>query len=152
MKTFPDNRMRFFIGDIRDSKRLQRAFHGIDYVIHAAALKQVPTLEYNPFEAVLTNIVSAQNIINAAIDQGVKKVVGLPTDQAVNPINLYDATKLCMEKLLVASNSYSDLEGTRFSVVRYGNVVGSRGNVIPFILERAKSGRLPITDKRMTRF
>lgn len=144
--------LRFFLGDIRDQERLYRAFHGIDIVVHAAALKQVPTLEYNPFEAVKTNILGAENIISAAIDQKVKKVVALSTDKAVNPVNLYGATKLCMEKLFVAGNAYAGDNPTRFSVVRYGNVVGSRGSVIPFFLERRASGVLPITDERMTRF
>jgi UDP-N-acetylglucosamine 4,6-dehydratase/5-epimerase len=149
---FKDARLRFFIGDVRDTQRLSRAFTGVDVVIHAAALKQVPTLEYNPFEAVQTNILGAENIINAAIDQNVKKVVALSTDKAVNPINLYGATKLCAEKLFVAGNSYAAGIDTRFSVVRYGNVVGSRGSVIPFFLEKRKEGVLPITDERMTRF
>ncbi|MBI3548556.1 MAG: UDP-N-acetylglucosamine 4,6-dehydratase (inverting) [Elusimicrobia bacterium] len=147
-----DQRLRFFIGDVRDLQRLQRAFHGVDYVVHAAALKQVPTLEYNPFEAVLTNIVGAENIINAAIDQNVKKVVALSTDKAVNPINLYGATKLCAEKLFIAGNSYAAAMDTRFSVARYGNVIGSRGSVIPLFLKCRKDGVLPITDERMTRF
>ena len=150
--TMRDTRLRFFIGDVRDPQRLQRAFHGVDFVVHAAALKQVPTLEYNPFEAVLTNIVGAENIINAAIDTGVRRVVALSTDKAVNPINLYGATKLCAEKLFIAGNSYAAATGTRFSVVRYGNVVGSRGSVVPFFLSRRKEGVLPITDERMTRF
>lgn len=147
-----DERIRFFIGDVRDLQRLQRAFHGVDYVVHAAALKQVPTLEYNPFEAVLTNIIGAQNVINAAIDQGVERVIALSTDKAVNPINLYGATKLCAEKLFIAGNSYASALRTHFSVVRYGNVVGSRGSVIPSFLEKKKTGFLPITDLRMTRF
>jgi len=143
--------MRYFIGDIRDKDRLYRAFHGVDYVIHAAALKQVPALEYNPFEAIETNIIGAQNIIDAAIDREVKKVIFISTDKAVNPINLYGATKLCAEKLFVAGNSYA--RGiTRFSVVRYGNVIGSRGSVIPFFLNYRQNGKLPITDLRMTRF
>ncbi|MBI3553514.1 MAG: UDP-N-acetylglucosamine 4,6-dehydratase (inverting) [Elusimicrobia bacterium] len=147
-----DERLRFFIGDVRDLQRLQRAFHGIDFVVHAAALKQVPALEYNPFEAVLTNIVGAENIINAAMDQGVQKVVALSTDKAANPINLYGATKLCAEKLFVAGNSYAGGLKARFSVVRYGNVVGSRGSVIPLFLEKRKTGPLTVTDARMTRF
>lgn len=149
---FKDERLRFFVGDVRDAQRLSRAFHGVDIVIHAAALKQVPTLEYNPFEAVLTNIVGAENVINAAIDQGVTKVVALSTDKAANPINLYGATKLCAEKLFVAGNSYAATTPTRFSVVRYGNVVGSRGSVIPLFLAQRHEGVLPITDERMTRF
>jgi len=143
--------IRYFIGDIRDKDRLYRAFHGVDYVIHAAALKQVPALEYNPFEAVQTNIVGAQNIIDAAIDNDVKKVILVSTDKAVNPINLYGATKLCAEKLFVAGNSYAGGK-TKFSVVRYGNVVGSRGSVIPLFLKCRQNGSLPITDSRMTRF
>lgn len=152
---FPHSRyknIRFFIGDVRDKERLNRAFQGVDYVIHAAALKQVPTLEYNPFEAVKTNIIGAQNIINVAIDQKVKRVIALSTDKAANPINLYGATKLCSDKLFVAGNSYTGRDGTIFGVVRYGNVLGSRGSVIPFFLERRKTGVLPITDPNMTRF
>ncbi len=144
--------IRYFIGDVRDKERLYRAFQGVDYVIHAAALKQVPTLEYNPFEAVKTNILGAQNVINVAIDQGVKKVVALSTDKAANPINLYGATKLCSDKLFISGNSYTRRDGSIFSVVRYGNVVGSRGSVIPFFLERKAEGVLPVTDPRMTRF
>jgi len=143
--------MRYFIGDIRNKDRLYRGFYGVDFVIHAAALKQVPALEYNPFEAVETNIIGAQNIIDAAIDRGVKKVIFVSTDKAVNPINLYGATKLCAEKLFVAGNSYAGGR-TKFSVVRYGNVVGSRGSVIPFFLKYKQNGSLPITDVRMTRF
>jgi UDP-N-acetylglucosamine 4,6-dehydratase len=151
---FPDpkGRMRYFIGDIRDRNRLSRAFHGVDFVVHAAALKQVPTLEYNPFEAVLTNVIGGQNIIDAAIDQGVQRVVALSTDKAVNPVNLYGATKLCMEKLFVAGNNYAGGTKTRFGVVRYGNVMGSRGSVIPLFLKLRDTGVLPITDERMTRF
>jgi len=144
--------MRYFIGDVRDKERLDRAFHEVDYVIHAAALKHVPAAEYNPFEAVKTNILGAQNIINVAIDQKVKKVVALSTDKAANPINLYGATKLCSDKLFVAGNSYVGKDHTIFSVVRYGNVVGSRGSVIPFFLKQKETGVLPITDPRMTRF
>jgi UDP-N-acetylglucosamine 4,6-dehydratase len=144
--------MRYFIGDVRDKERLYRAFQGVDFVIHAAALKQVPAAEYNPFEAVKTNIVGAQNIINVAIDQGVKKVVALSTDKAANPINLYGATKLCADKLFIAGNAYVGRDHTVFSVVRYGNVVGSRGSVIPFFLKQRETGVLPITDPRMTRF
>ena len=144
--------MRFFIGDVRDKERLYRAFQGVDYIIHAAALKQVPAAEYNPFEAVKTNIIGAQNIINVAIDQKVKKVIALSTDKAANPINLYGATKLCSDKLFVAGNSYVGRNQTTFSVVRYGNVVGSRGSVIPYFLKQKKTGILTITDKRMTRF
>ncbi len=144
--------MRYFLGDIRDKERLERAFDGIDYVIHAAALKQVPAAEYNPFEAVKTNILGAQNVINVAIDKKVKRVIALSTDKAANPINLYGATKLCADKLFVAGNAYVGRDETRFSVVRYGNVAGSRGSVIPFFLKKRKSGVLPITDPRMTRF
>jgi UDP-N-acetylglucosamine 4,6-dehydratase/5-epimerase len=144
--------MRYFIGDVRDKERLYRAFTKVDYVIHAAALKQVPTAEYNPFEAVKTNILGAENIINVAIDKGVKKVIALSTDKAANPINLYGATKLCSDKLFIAGNSYVGREDTIFSVVRYGNVVGSRGSVIPFFLKQKETGVLPITDPRMTRF
>jgi UDP-N-acetylglucosamine 4,6-dehydratase len=152
---FPDSKydcMRYFIGDVRDKERLYRAFHGVDYVIHAAALKQVPAAEYNPFEAVKTNILGAENVINVAIDKGVKKVIALSTDKAANPINLYGATKLCSDKLFIAGNSYVGREETILSVVRYGNVVGSRGSVIPFFLQQRETGTLTITDPRMTRF
>lgn len=144
--------MRYFIGDVRDKERLNRAFQGVDIVIHAAALKQVPAAEYNPFEAVKTNILGAQNVINVSSDQGVKKVIALSTDKAANPINLYGATKLCSDKLFIAGNAYVGRDESIFSVVRYGNVVGSRGSVIPFFLEKRKTGVLPITDPRMTRF
>jgi UDP-N-acetylglucosamine 4,6-dehydratase len=144
--------IRYFIGDVRDKERLNRAFYGIDYVIHAAAMKQVPAAEYNPFEAVKTNIIGAQNVINVAIDQGVKKVMALSTDKAANPINLYGATKLCSDKLFIAGNSYGSHKETIFSVVRYGNVVGSRGSVIPFFMKFKDNGYLPITDPNMTRF
>ncbi len=144
--------LRFFIGDVRDAERLRRAFEGIDVVVHAAALKQVPAAEYNPFEAVKTNVLGAENVINAALDQGVERVIALSTDKAANPINLYGATKLCSDKLFVAGNAYSGARKARFSVVRYGNVVGSRGSVVPFFLARRRSGVLPITDPRMTRF
>lgn len=144
--------IRYFIGDIRDKERLYRAFHGVDYVIHAAALKQVPAAEYNPFEAVKTNILGAENIINVAIDQGIKKVIALSTDKAANPINLYGATKLCADKLFIAGNSYVGRDDTIFSVVRYGNVMGSRGSVIPFFLKQKETGTLSITDPQMTRF
>jgi UDP-N-acetylglucosamine 4,6-dehydratase len=152
VERFPNANIRFLLGDIRDAQRLQRAFQGIDVVIHAAALKQVPALEYNPFEAVQTNVIGAENIINAAIDAGVERVVALSTDKAVNPVNLYGATKLCMEKLFVAGNSYAAGKKTRFSAVRYGNVVGSRGSVVPLFLDKRKTGELPVTDDRMTRF
>ena len=152
---FPDSKygcIRYFIGDIRDKERLHRAFSNVDFVIHAAALKQVPAAEYNPFEAVKTNILGGQNVINVAIDQGVKKVIALSTDKAANPINLYGATKLCSDKLFIAGNSYVGTDDTVFSVVRYGNVAGSRGSVIPFFLKKKENGILPITDPRMTRF
>lgn len=153
---FPDkkDRLRFFIGDVRDKERLKRAFEKVDYVVHAAAMKQVPTCEYNPFEAIKTNIYGAQNIIDAALDKEVKKVVALSTDKAVNPINLYGGTKLVSDKLFIAANSYSGAEGSIFSVVRYGNVAGSRGSIIPFFKSILKKGEktLPITDERMTRF
>jgi UDP-N-acetylglucosamine 4,6-dehydratase/5-epimerase len=151
-KRLSSPRLRYFIGDVRDDKRLHRALDGIDVVVHAAALKQVPTCEYNPFEAIKTNVLGAENIINAAIDQGVERVIALSTDKAANPVNLYGATKLCSDKLFVAGNAYSAGHRTRFSVVRYGNVVGSRGSVIPFFAERRATGTLPITDPRMTRF
>ncbi len=147
-----DPRIRFFIGDVRDRDRLYRAFEGVDVVIHAAALKQVPAAEYNPLEAIRTNVDGAANVIDAALDRGVSRVVALSTDKAANPINLYGATKLCSDKLFVAANSYAGRKGTRFAVVRYGNVVGSRGSVLPRFLERKSSGVLPLTDPRMTRF
>ena len=144
--------IRYFLGDVRDVDRLYRAFDGVDYVIHAAALKQVPAAERNPFEVIKTNIIGAENIINAAIDRDVKKVVALSTDKAANPINLYGATKLCSDKLFISGNSYSGRHRTKFSVVRYGNVIGSRGSVIPIFKETRKKGIIPITDPRMTRF
>jgi len=147
-----DNRVRFFIGDIRDKERLVRALDGIDYVVHAAATKIVPTAEYNPFECIKTNVLGAMNLIDACIDRGVRRVVALSTDKASNPVNLYGATKLAADKLFIAGNSYSGLSQTRFGVVRYGNVMGSRGSVIPFFLSIAEKGVLPITDERMTRF
>jgi len=147
-----DSRVRFFIGDVRDKDRLSRALDGIDYVVHAAATKIVPTAEYNPFECVKTNINGAMNLIDACIDRGVKRVVALSTDKASSPSNLYGATKLASDKLFVAGNSYSGECKTRFSVVRYGNVMGSRGSVIPFFISISDSGVLPITDNRMTRF
>ena len=152
---FPESKyscIRFFLGDVRDKERMNRAFRNVDYVIHAAAIKQVPAAEYNPFEAVKTNILGAQNIINVAIDQGVKKIIALRTDKAANPINLYGATKLCSDKLFIAGNSYVGHDKTIFSVVRYGNVAGSRGSVIPFFIKCRETGVLPITDPRMTRF
>src|SRR6185369_4532330 len=144
--------IRYFVGDVRDKERISRALEGIDIVIHAAALKQVPACEYNPFEAIKTNVLGAQNVIEAAIDRGVKQVVALSTDKAAAPINLYGATKLCSDKLFVAANNFKGKRDIRFSVVRYGNVIGSRGSVIPFFLSRMKEGVLPITDERMTRF
>lgn len=147
-----DDRVRFFIGDVRDRERLYRALDGVDYVVHAAATKIVPTAEYNPFECVKTNVDGAMNLIDACIDKGVKGVVALSTDKASSPINLYGATKLASDKLFVAGNSYSGEHGTRFSVVRYGNVMGSRGSVIPFFMSIKNKGELPITDERMTRF
>lgn len=147
-----DDRVRFFIGDVRDKDRLYRALDGVDYVVHAAATKIVPTAEYNPFECVKTNINGAMNVIDACIDKGVKRVVALSTDKASSPVNLYGATKLASDKLFVAGNSYSGGAGTRFSVVRYGNVMGSRGSVIPFFMSIKDKGVLPITDLRMTRF
>jgi UDP-N-acetylglucosamine 4,6-dehydratase/5-epimerase len=147
-----DPRVRFFIGDVRDSGRLWRAFDGIEVVVHAAALKQVPAAEYNPFEAIKTNILGAQNVIDAALDRRVERVIALSTDKASSPINLYGATKLVSDKLFVAANVYAGANATRFAVVRYGNVVGSRGSVIPFFERLAPTGILPITDDRMTRF
>ncbi|GEK33618.1 UDP-N-acetylglucosamine 4,6-dehydratase (inverting) [Kurthia sibirica] len=149
---FTDSRIRFFIGDVRDKDRLYRAFDGVDIVIHAAALKHVGACEYNPFEAVKTNIHGAQNIIDAAIDQGVEKVIALSTDKACSPINLYGATKLASDKLFIAANAYVGDKKTKFSVVRYGNVVGSRGSVVPFFKKMRETGTVPVTDERMTRF
>ncbi len=147
-----DERLRFFIGDVRDRERLYRAMNEVDIVIHAAALKQVPTCEYNPIEAVKTNIDGAANVIDAAIDNGVEKVINVSTDKAVEPINLYGATKLVAEKLFIQGNAYAGGRKTRFSCVRYGNVVGSRGSVVPLFLEQKKNGEITITDERMTRF
>ncbi len=144
--------LRYFIGDVRDRDRLNRALQGIDIVVHAAALKQVPACEYNPFEAIKTNVLGAQNLIEAAMDNGVSKVVALSTDKAAAPINLYGATKLCSDKLFVAANNFKGKRDIKFSVVRYGNVMGSRGSVIPFFLNKRSEGVLPITDERMTRF
>lgn len=149
---YTDPRIRFFIGDVRDKERLFRAFDGVDVVIHAAALKHVGICEYNPFEAIKTNINGAQNIIETAIDRGVERVIALSTDKAASPVNLYGATKLASDKLFVAANSYAGNKKTRFSVVRYGNVVGSRGSVVPFFKKIRSTGKLPITDVRMTRF
>lgn len=152
-KKFPgDSRVRFFIGDVRDRERLYRALDGVDYVVHAAATKIVPTAEYNPFECVKTNINGAMNLIDACIDKGIERVVALSTDKACSPANLYGATKLASDKLFIAGNSYAGGHTTRFAVVRYGNVMGSRGSVIPFFLSIGDSGVLPITDPRMTRF
>ncbi|KJJ86088.1 UDP-N-acetylglucosamine 4,6-dehydratase [Candidatus Omnitrophus magneticus] len=150
-KMFRDERLRFFIGDIRDADRLHRAFNGVNIIVHAAALKIVPTAEYNPFEAVKTNVIGSENIINLAIDNKVEKVIALSTDKAANPINLYGATKLCAEKMFIAANNYS-AGITKFSVVRYGNVFGSRGSVVPFFKQCISTGVVPITDERMTRF
>ena len=144
--------LKYVLGDVRDRDRLTRVFNGLDYVIHSAALKQVPAAELNPEEYIKTNVLGAMNVIDAALDNGVKKVIALSTDKAANPINLYGATKLCSDKLFVAANVHSAIEGTKFAVVRYGNVLGSRGSVIPFFKERAATGVLPITDERMTRF
>lgn len=151
-QVFQDPRLRYFLGDVRDKERLYRAFDGIEVVIHAAAMKQVPASEYNPMEAIKTNIIGAENVINVCIDQEVKHVIALSTDKAANPANLYGATKLCSDKLFIAANTLSGRHRTRFSVVRYGNVIGSRGSVIPFFMQRRTTGVLPITDPRMTRF
>jgi UDP-N-acetylglucosamine 4,6-dehydratase (inverting) len=152
MNGFDHPCLRYFIGDVRDKERLHRAMHGVNIIIHAAALKQVPACEYNPFEAVKTNILGAQNIIDSAIDERVEKVVALSTDKAVNPVNLYGATKLCAEKMFIQGNSYAGVGGTAFSCVRYGNVIGSRGSVIPLFMSQKKKGKMTITDERMTRF
>ncbi len=153
-KTFKENdgKIRYFIGDVRDKDRLKRAFQGVDYVVHAAALKQVPAMEYNPDEAIKTNVIGAMHVIDCAIENRVEKIIALSTDKACNPINLYGATKLCSDKLFVAGNHYVGEGKTRFAVVRYGNVIGSRGSVIPFFLEKKKIGVLPITDPKMSRF
>ena len=149
---FDHPNLRYFIGDIRDAARLRRAFEGVDFVVHAAALKQVPACEYNPMEAVKTNILGSSNVIDAALDAGVERVIALSTDKAVNPINLYGATKLAAEKLFVQSNAYAGGRESRFSCVRYGNVVGSRGSVVPVFLRQREEGIMTITDERMTRF
>lgn len=149
---FDHKSMRYFIGDVRDADRLRRALDGVDVVVHAAALKQVPSCEYNPIEAVMTNVIGARNVIEASLDRGVGRVVALSTDKAVNPINLYGATKLVAEKLFVQANSYGGGGATRFGCVRYGNVVGSRGSVIPLFVDQSKTGHLTVTDSRMTRF
>lgn len=145
-------KLRYFLGDVRDYQRLLQATDGVDVIVHAAAMKQIPAAEYNPMEAIKTNVIGAENIVNAAIQNGISKVVALSTDKAANPANLYGATKLCSDKLMVAGNILAGSRNTKFACVRYGNVLGSRGSVIPFFLERAKEGSLPITDERMTRF
>ncbi len=147
-----DSRVRYFIGDVRDASRLALACHGVEIIVHAAALKHVPIAEYNPFEAIKTNVLGAQNVIEAALATGVERVIALSTDKAANPINLYGATKLCSDKLFIAGNAYAGGKGPRMGVVRYGNVVGSRGSVVPFFRKQRESGRLTITDERMTRF
>src|SRR5262245_4535839 len=144
--------LRYFIGDVRDRERLERALHGIDTIVHASAMKQVVAAEYNPIECIKTNVLGAENIINAAINCGVKRIIALSTDKAVNPINLYGATKLCADKLFIAGNFLAGRDGPRFSIVRYGNVVGSRGSIVPLFQRLRESGKLPITDPRMTRF
>src|SRR5438874_7830411 len=149
---FGDDRLRFLIGDVRDRGRMTRAAQGADVVVHAAAMKQVPACEYNPFEAVRTNVLGSQHVTDAAIDAGVELVVALSTDKAVNPVNLYGATKLCAEKIIVQGNAYASLSKTRLSCVRYGNVIGSRGSVVPVFRQQVSEGRLTITDERMTRF
>ncbi|MDI3286257.1 UDP-N-acetylglucosamine 4,6-dehydratase (inverting) [Polyangium sp. 15x6] len=152
-QTLDDGRLRYFVGDVRDRDRLRRAFEGVDVVFHSAAMKHVPLAEYNPIEAIRTNISGAENVIDAALERGVERVVALSTDKAVNPVNLYGATKLCMEKLFVAANSYRGASrGTSFAVVRYGNVVGSKGSVVPLFLAQREKGEITITDPRMTRF
>lgn len=145
-------KLRYFLGDVRDYQRLLRATDGIDVIVHAAAMKQIPASEYNPMEAIKTNVIGAENIINASIENGIQRVVALSTDKAANPANLYGATKLCSDKLMIAGNVLAGARPTRFSAVRYGNVLGSRGSVIPFFLDKAKTGSIPITDERMTRF
>ena len=144
---FPDERMRFFLGDVRDGERLKRAFDRVDVVIHAAALKQVPAAEYNPFECIKTNVMGAQNVIDAAISAGVERVIALSTDKAASPVSLYGASKLCSDKLFIAGNAYAGGRGPRIAVVRYGNVVGSRGSVVQLFRRLAQKGRLPITDR-----
>jgi UDP-N-acetylglucosamine 4,6-dehydratase len=146
------DKIRYFLGDVRDYDRLKQATYGVDVIIHAAALKQIPAAEYNPMEAIKTNVLGAENIVNVAIENSISKVLALSTDKAANPANLYGATKLCSDKLMIAGNVLAGARRTQFSVVRYGNVLGSRGSVIPFFLEQAKSGIIPITDERMTRF
>jgi UDP-N-acetylglucosamine 4,6-dehydratase len=151
-ETIHSEKLRYFIGDVRDYQRLLRATDNVDVIIHAAAMKQIPASEYNPMEAIKTNILGAENIVNAAIENHVKKVIALSTDKAANPANLYGATKLCSDKLMVAGNTLAGLKETRFSVVRYGNVLGSRGSVIPFFQQKSQEGVIPITDEKMTRF
>jgi UDP-N-acetylglucosamine 4,6-dehydratase len=151
-RAFTSPLIRYFIGDVRDVERLHRAMRGVDVVVHAAAMKQVPACEYNPFEAVKTNVIGGANVIEAAIDAGVGRVLAISTDKAANPVNLYGATKLCAEKLFVQGNAYAGGSGTRFSCARYGNVVGSRGSVVPLFVEQRESGRVTVTDRRMTRF
>jgi UDP-N-acetylglucosamine 4,6-dehydratase len=146
------SKLRYFLGDVRDYQRLLRATDGIDVIVHAAAMKQIPASEYNPMEAIKTNVIGAENIVNASIENGIQRVVALSTDKAANPANLYGATKLCSDKLMIAGNVLAGANPTRFSAVRYGNVLGSRGSVIPFFLDKAKTGSIPITDERMTRF
>jgi len=146
------NKLRYFLGDVRDYERLKQATYGVDVIIHAAAIKQIPAAEYNPMETIKTNIIGAENIVNVAIENSVSRVIALSTDKAANPANLYGATKLCSDKLMIAGNVLSGARSTRFSVVRYGNVLGSRGSVIPFFIEQAKLGVIPITDEKMTRF
>ena len=152
VKGFTDPSLRYFIGDIRDQERMQRAMEGVDIVVHAAALKQVPACEYNPMEAIKTNILGSSNVVDAALNTGVEKVMALSTDKAVNPANLYGATKLAAEKLIIQSNAYAGNKRTRFACTRYGNVVGSRGSVVPVFLKQKESGRVTLTDDRMTRF
>jgi UDP-N-acetylglucosamine 4,6-dehydratase/5-epimerase len=152
MTRFQDPSLRFFLGDVRDRARLERALHGVDIVFHAAALKQIPACEYNPFEAIQTNVLGAKNVIDAAIDQGVKRVIGISSDKAVGPLNLYGATKLCAEKLFVHGNVYGHPRGTALAVVRYGNVIGSRGSVVPLFAAQRATGRVTVTDRAMTRF
>src|SRR5437870_9690422 len=149
---FDDPTLRYFIGDVRDAQRLERALSGVTSVVHAAPMKQVPACEYNPFEAIQTNIMGGRNVIDAAIDRGVQRILALSTDKAVNPINLYGATKLCAEKMFVQANAYAGAQDSRFSCARYGNVVGSRGSVIPVFQEQKRRGRITLTDARMTRF
>jgi UDP-N-acetylglucosamine 4,6-dehydratase len=151
-ETINSPKLRYFLGDVRDYQRLLRATDGIDVIVHAAAMKQIPACEYNPMEAIKTNIIGAENIVNASIENGIQRVVALSTDKAANPANLYGATKLCSDKLMIAGNVLAGARQTRFSAVRYGNVLGSRGSVIPFFLDKAKTGSIPITDERMTRF